>query len=116
MPPYPLSTPTVKAAVTALEPANLRIARQRIAETCAQREPLRMQLERLPVVRRTWPSAGNFILAEVRDAQAVMAACRAGGILIRDMSAQPGLADHVRITVGTVTQNRLLRAALEGLR
>ena len=116
MPPYPLPTPAVDAAIAALEENNLRIARDRIADTCALREPLRLQLEGLRIVRRTWPSEGNFILAEVRDSSDAVAACRSGGVLIRDMSAQPGLANHVRITVGTVSQNRLLRAALEGLR
>ena len=115
MPPYPLPTPAVNAAIAALEEDNLRIAVERIAAIRALREPLRQQLEGLHIVRRTWPGEGNFILAEVRDPADAVAACRAGGVLIRDMSAQPGLASHVRITVGTASQNGRLCAALEGL-
>lgn len=115
MPPYPLSTPAVSAAIAALQEDRLQVTRRRIAETCRQREWLRVQLEALAVVRRVWPSEGNFLLAEVDDAHAAIDACRSGGILIRDMSAQPGLGNHVRITIGTAAQNRLLRTALENL-
>lgn len=55
-------------------------------------------IDELPV--HTWPSQGNFVLAEVGDAAAVADALLDRGILIRDCTSF-GLPDCIRITVGT---------------
>ena len=49
---------------------------------------------------RTWESGGNFVLAEVGDAEAVAGASQEAGVIIRDCSSF-GLADCVRISCGT---------------
>ena len=54
---------------------------------------------------RTWPSGGNFVLAEVGDAAAVADATQQEGVIIRDCSSF-GLPDCVRITCGTESQTR----------
>lgn len=112
LPPYPLSTLTVQAAEKALEDSRFT---ERIALVRGQRSWLSTQLARLPSVIRCWPSNGNFLLLEVPDAGVITAACRSAGILIRDLSGQPGLRQHVRVSVGTPDQNRRLVAALGGV-
>ena len=48
-----------------------------------------------------WPSEANFVLFRVGPKhKELVAAMRARGVLLRDRSADPGLAGYVRITVG----------------
>ena len=49
---------------------------------------------------RTWPSQGNFVLADVGDAEAVSAALLERGVIVRDCTSF-GLPGCIRITVGT---------------
>jgi histidinol-phosphate aminotransferase len=63
------------------------------------------------------PSHGNFLLATVpgeQDAAKLYMALKQRGILVRYFN-QPGLADKLRITVGTVEQNRSLVEAIVSL-
>lgn len=115
MPPYPLPTPTIDAALEALTDANLRRLHVNLDLLRIQRERLRAAIDTLPVVRRSWPSEANFILAEVDGRERVLGACRRGGILIRDMGAATPVSRHVRITVGTPAQNQRLCEILESL-
>jgi histidinol-phosphate aminotransferase len=115
LPPYPLPSLTVEAALKRLAPRELAAARRRTAATVQRREALAQALAALPAVARTWPGEGNFVLARFRDAPAAMAACEAAGVLVRDFSAKPRLAGCLRITVGTAAENRRLLAALKTL-
>jgi len=49
---------------------------------------------------RTWPSGGNFVLAEVGDAAAVCDAAQREGVIVRDCSSF-GLPECIRISCGT---------------
>lgn len=114
MPPYALPTPTIEAALQALAPANAKTLRDGLSALRTERARLRERLDLLAAVRRTWPSEGNFILAEVERRAELIAACRAGGLLIRALGAP--LDDHVRITVGTPAENARLLAIIGALR
>ncbi|MBS1814330.1 MAG: histidinol-phosphate transaminase [Acidobacteria bacterium] len=60
-----------------------------------------------------WPSAANFILTRIGPRHKnLVAAMKAKGVLLRDRSADPGLAGCVRITVGVEEQNARCIAAL----
>ena len=60
-----------------------------------------------------WPSAANFLLVRVPNAAVVRARLRdEHSVLVRDFSYAPGLADCLRITVGTHDENERLVAAL----
>jgi len=56
---------------------------------------------------RRWPSRANFILVDIgpRHAEFVRL-MRAGGVLVRDRSSDPGCDGRVRITIGTREQMR----------
>jgi histidinol-phosphate/aromatic aminotransferase/cobyric acid decarboxylase-like protein len=73
------------------------------------------RLQRMPVAERVFPSDANFVLVEFRDARQALEAGRSAGLLVRDFSAAPGLANCLRISVGTPEQNERLLAALEAL-
>ena len=59
------------------------------------------------------PTEANFFIVRLgRPSPPVVAALRARGVLVRD-GASVGLPGHLRITVGTATQNARLLAALD---
>jgi histidinol-phosphate aminotransferase len=108
--PYPVPTPVLQAALTAISAEGLAAARLSVAGLVAERQRVAAALAALPAVRRVWPSDSNFILFEVTDSARVMAATRAAGVVLRDRSRDHGLANCVRITMGTPDENN---AALE---
>ena len=64
-----------------------------------------------PLVAEVWPSAANFLLVQCTDADKAFQSALGAGLLVRDFRRRPGLANCLRITVGTPEQNeRLLRA------
>ena len=70
--------------------------------------------EGLPV--EAWPSFGNFLLVRVAHATHVRERLRDEySILVRDFSYAPGLADCLRITVGTPEENDAVLSALAAL-
>lgn len=128
---YLLAPARIAAAVRALRPAwnanalalaalracaARRDAARDVAERVSRaRERLRADLGRLPGVR-TWPSAANFVLAQVADGERVHAALLEAGIAVRPARSFPGLGpEHLRITVREARANRRLVAALAGV-
>jgi histidinol-phosphate aminotransferase len=116
LPPYPLPSLCLEAAGRLLSPSALERARREVEATVARRDRLAGQLRELDEVIRVWPSEGNFLLLEMRDAAACIAACGDRGVLVRDFSGKPGLAGCVRITIGDERQNGLVLDALRELR
>jgi len=108
--PYPVPTPVLQAALAVLTPAGLAAARTSVAALVAERQRLAAALAVLPAVRRVWPSDSNFLLLTVTDSARVMTATRAAGVVLRDRSRDHGLAQCVRMTMGTPEENN---AALE---
>lgn len=114
IPPYAMTQQTIESVLTALEPQELAAARERVAHIRIERERLASGLAALACVARVFPSEANFVLAEFHDPSAAFARARSAGLLIRDVRAQPGLARHLRITVGTPEQNARVLRALAG--
>jgi len=96
--PYPLPTPAIQAALRALDAPD-RLTRQ-LAILAAQKQRLVAALNAHPAVVRLWPGQANFILIRVADAQALVARASQAGLRLRDQSAQRGLDQCVRITIG----------------
>ncbi|HEX2493720.1 MAG TPA: histidinol-phosphate transaminase [Steroidobacter sp.] len=108
--PYALPTPTIEAALTFTNTEHAAQAAQSIDLILNERERLGRELARSPLITRVWPSAANFLLVDCLDADRVLSAAARVGLIIRDPRSQPGLANSVRISVGTPEQNdRLLR-------
>lgn len=110
--PYPLPTPSVRAALAALQPPVLAETRARIAGVVAERERVHAALSALPGVRRCYPSQGNFLLVRFDDAETVFRRLLSTGVVVRDMRGNPRLDDALRISIGTVQDNDALLAAL----
>ncbi|MFC5569276.1 histidinol-phosphate transaminase [Lysobacter yangpyeongensis] len=113
--PYPLPAPCVEAAMEALAPPARARTKDRIARTIGERSRLQDALTKLPTVKRVLPSHANFVLIRCVDAESAFAALLAAGIVVRDLRAQPGLGDALRISIGTPEQNDRVLAALTAL-
>ena len=110
--PYPLPVPSASAALAALDDDVLARTRERVATLVRERERLREALSTLACVDRVWPASGNFLLARFADAKVAFARLLDAGILVRDFSAQAGLAHCLRISIGLPEQNDAVIAAL----
>lgn len=109
--PYNLTVASEQAILASLEDKEWLLANvARIVET---RDRLFESLSRISWLR-PFPSAGNYILCEVRgiDAKTVRDTLRKQGILIRYFDS-PGLRNCVRISVGLPKDSERVIAALQ---
>lgn len=80
----------------------------------AERERLLAAMRAMPLT--VWPSQANFILFKPvhGSGKAVWQTLLDGGVLVRDCSSWDGLADCLRVTVGTTAENDAFLGALRG--
>ena len=112
LPPYTFPTPSIELVLEALSTDSLDISCERITLLRRERDRLSKALATVPEITRVWPSDGNFLLVETRDACLFTESARRSGILVRTFASHTGLQDCVRITVGRPDQNDLLLAAV----
>jgi histidinol-phosphate aminotransferase/imidazoleglycerol-phosphate dehydratase/histidinol-phosphatase len=109
LPPYPMPSPSVDAALIALSPSRRALHRERIARIKADRERLASLLASSPTVRSVRSGGGNFLFLEVDDPGQLARRLRELGVRVRFRpSAAPG---GVRVTIGTEAENRALLGA-----
>ena len=109
-PPFNISVLNAEAGLFALE--HVDEYHRQAALIRSEREFLLAQLAELPGVR-PYPSQANMVLARVPNAAATFAGMKQRGVLVKNVSAMhPLLANCLRITVGTVEENKLTLAAL----
>lgn len=113
--PYPIPEPCAQRALDALAPVALERTGLAITEVQRQREWLRSALNRMPGVRRVYPSQANFLLVRFGDVAAALQHLLDAGIVVRDMRAHPQLRDALRISIGSSDQNLRVVAALQAL-
>ncbi|MFP4278009.1 MAG: histidinol-phosphate transaminase [Wenzhouxiangella sp.] len=106
--PYPLPTPSVAAALSALAPDAMRRQQAQLATIAQLKASLLDQLEQHPAIARIWAGEANFVLVRVTDGPALVRDASAAGIRLRDQSAQPGLSNCVRITIGNEPEMQAL--------
>jgi histidinol-phosphate aminotransferase len=110
-PPYNISVLNCEAALFALEHADVFAAQAQ--DLREQRSALQQKLAGLRAVT-AWPSDANMILVRVPDAQKTFDGMKSHGVLVKNVSKMhPLLANCLRLTVGTATENAQMLAALE---
>jgi len=109
--PYNLNSITMEHACAAL--GDEKKKQDEVRRICAERERLTERLRRMPGVLEVFPSEANFLLFRCRNASPVVESLFSKGIVIRDRSSVAGLADCIRITVGTPEENDLLLKELD---
>jgi histidinol-phosphate aminotransferase len=110
--PYPVAAPSAALALSALAYANIEESLRRCRDIVKERQALQRALRDIPGARRVYASEGNYLLARFDDTQQVFERLLDAGVVVRDMRAMPNLHDALRISIGTVEENRLLLATL----
>ena len=109
LPPYPLPSLSIEAALAALAPSRRPLHRERIDRIKSDREKLALLFTRSPIVRSVRSGGGNFLFLEVEDAAGLAATLQQLGIRARFRpNAAPG---GVRLTIGTDAENQAALAA-----
>ncbi|HEU0098781.1 MAG TPA: histidinol-phosphate transaminase [Allosphingosinicella sp.] len=109
LPPYPLPSLSVEAAMSALAPSRRAVHAERIARLAADRERMAERLAGSPLVGKVRSGGGNFLFLEVEDPDALARKLARLGIRVRFRpNAAPG---GVRLTVGTEAENIAALAA-----
>jgi histidinol-phosphate aminotransferase/imidazoleglycerol-phosphate dehydratase/histidinol-phosphatase len=103
LPPYPLPSLSIEAAMSALAPSRRAIHEERIARIKAQRDRLAPLFERSPIVTKVRSGGGNFLFLEVDDPAALAAKLNRLGIRAR--FRPNAAAGGVRLTIGTDAEN-----------
>ena len=110
-PPYNISVLNCECALFAIE--HQAVFAAQALDLIAERA---IVFEALKVMHgvRVWPSDANMILIRVQDAARVFEGMKARGVLIKNVSTlHPLLANCLRLTVGTASDNTLMLAALK---
>ena len=115
IPPYAIPATTVEDVLRLTEAPQRAGSAARIGTLIEERGRMQQRLAKAAIVARQFPSDANFVLVEFRDARRALEAGKSAGLLVRDFSTAPGLANCLRISVGTPEQNDRLLSALERL-
>jgi histidinol-phosphate aminotransferase len=110
--PYPISKPSSELAVNAFAPEHLTRSHENIRACRDERARMQEALESLPEVSTVFESDANFLLVRFNDAEAVAGYLLDRGIVVRTMRQYPAIADCLRISIGTETENSQLLQAL----
>lgn len=109
LPPYPLPTLSITAALTTLSPSRRAVHVERIARIVVDRGAIAARLAASPIVRTVRNGGGNFLFLEVDEPEALATRLQSLGIRIRFRpNAAPG---GVRLTIGTEAENEAALAA-----
>ncbi len=110
--PYPVATAALQHALRLLEPARERELAARVAFNSDARREIAAVLTRCGAPPR--PSAGNFLLVDVPNAELTRDLLAGLGIAVRSFPGRSGLERALRITMPTDRRNlERLSAALE---
>jgi histidinol-phosphate aminotransferase len=102
--PYPLPDPTVQIAIQALQANSLERLQQQVSTLVSERKRVETALQQTPMTLMA-ESDTNFLLYQCKDAADLVSTLAEKGLLIRNQSAQRGLNNVVRITIGSAAEN-----------
>jgi histidinol-phosphate aminotransferase len=102
--PYPIPVPVIETVLKVLQPANKAKLDKARAEVLATRDWFIAELHAVEGVKKIYPTDTNFVLVRFQDADQIMAICRSNGFVLRNQSHQPGLANCIRISMGSREQ------------
>ncbi|HSR68738.1 MAG TPA: histidinol-phosphate transaminase [Acidobacteriota bacterium] len=100
--PYNLNALTQRQGVLALQEGP-----SRLEKILSERSRLRRALQNIPAVGPIFASQCNFLLFKVADASLLCRKLLERGVVVRDRSSMPGLADTIRVSIGRPEENDL---------
>jgi histidinol-phosphate aminotransferase len=112
-PPYNINTLSQQQAIATL--SNKAVIEAQIAQITAERDSLAAYFNTLDWVESVFPSDANFILLRVDDANKRYDQLLEKNIVVRNRSTQINCQNTLRISVGTVEENKLLKTACNSI-
>lgn len=109
-PPYNVNELTQQRALERL--ANQERIQFEIDSIVAQRDDLLKVLKEVKFVSKIYPTEANFVLIQVDDANKRYKELIDKGIVIRNRTTQPLCENTLRLTIGTINENKKLMEAL----
>lgn len=110
-PPYNINQSSQRLGLHAL--LSIKEVNENIKKTVEQREWVSRELQRFEFIKKIFPSDTNFILAEVDNADKLYQYLLLQRIIIRNRTKEPLCKNCIRITIGTIEENKKLINALE---
>lgn len=110
-PPYNINGLTQKLLIENID--NLNFVKESVTILNDNRQKLVEALEKLPFVLKVYPSDANFILVKFTDSKAVFEYLIAHKTIVRDRSKVVLCDSSLRISVGTLEENKTLISLLE---
>lgn len=105
-PPFNINSNSQELVLQALKKSNIK---DNLVEIIlAQKQFLENELQRLPFIKNILQSDANFLLMEVLDANKICDYLLGHTILISNRSGLLNCENHIRISVGTETENQKL--------
>lgn len=111
--PYNINALTQQRALQALEQEDEK--NQWVDTIMKERSKLAEELMRFPFVTKIYPSDANFLLVKMNDARGIFDYLMEEGVIVRDRSKVTLCEGSLRITVGSVEENKTLIEKLEAL-
>lgn len=114
--PYPISAPVAEIASNALHKNGLSQVNNRVQECNTLREQLSNWLKKQSWCHEVFVSDANFVLFRTIDTDTktfIFSNLEQQDILIRDQSKQIGLANCLRISIGSVREISMLRQTID---
>lgn len=111
--PYPLAEPVAQIAAQALRPEAIAKMQNSVNTLNQLRDNFITYAKARTGINQVWPSSANYVLLQVADAAACVAALAEQGILIRNQSSQLGLSQVVRVSIGSANEMQALTTAMD---
>jgi len=113
--PYPIAAPVAELASQALSTKGIAQMQVRVQETQLLRERFFTWLNEQPWCQQVFNSEANFVLFRSPFKNEIFNGLKSQGILIRDQSKQPQLANCLRISIGNERELLLVKKILTQL-
>ncbi len=113
-PPYNINELTQQFAIEQLQ--NIEKLKTDIALLNDEKESLLKALVQVNFIEKVYPTHANFILIKLDNAEKRYSQLLQKGIVVRNRSSQPLCENTLRITIGTVSENKKLITILKTLK
>jgi histidinol-phosphate aminotransferase len=110
-PPYNINASSQHLTLEALK--NTAQVNEWIKEIVDQRNSIKQELSLFPFVKKIYESDANFLLVKVEDADSLYQYLRSKKIVVRNRSKEALCENCIRITIGTLEENKTLLEALK---
>ena len=108
--PYNVNVLTQNKAIEVLK--DQALLQRHVSMILEERESLMKSFVLLPICDEIYPTDANFFLARVKDADSIYKYLVSKGIVVRNRNKVHLCGNCLRITIGTIEENRRLLSAL----